>query len=91
MASVTVDFTSPVIDNFVVDDINCNGGNDGSIIANISGGTQPLSFIWSSGQTTSTITGLTAGTYTLTVTDLNGCSTTGSITVNEPTALSVNI
>ena len=55
-------------------------GNDGSITAYISSGEPPFNYIWSGGsaatQTGSTVTGLTAGTYSLTVTDSDGCSFT---------------
>lgn len=56
--------------------------NDGAISLGISGGTGNLSFLWSNGATTKDITGLTGGVYTVTVTDMAGCSKTGSATVN---------
>ena len=49
-------------------------GNDGIIVAQGLAGAPPYTYSWSSGQNTSTITGLTAGTYTLTVTDSDGCT-----------------
>lgn len=67
----------------------CNGGQDGSAVATASGGTPPLQYNWSTnanGQTTATVTGLTAGTYTVSVTDVTGCLQTESVTVTEPTA-----
>lgn len=54
-------------------------GNDGEITSLISNGTPPFTYNWSNGQTGSTITGLTAGTYSLEVIDNNGCSLTKSI------------
>ena len=56
-------------------------GNDGSISANIQGGTAPFSYLWSNGSTDSTISGLSAGTYSLTVTDARGCTKTETATV----------
>jgi len=65
--------------------VKCHGGNDGAVYTTLTGGTQPYNISWSgpSGFTSSTpdITGLVAGTYTLTVTDLNGCATFGFIEV----------
>lgn len=61
-----------------------DGGSDGSVSANISGGTAPYSYSWSTGGTNQTETGLSYGIYTVTVTDANGCSKTASVVVNEP-------
>lgn len=58
------------------EDISCYGVNDGSLTATVSGGIEPLTLVWSNGETTPTITGLAPGTYEVTVTDANGCSET---------------
>jgi gliding motility-associated-like protein len=71
--------------------ISCFGGNDGSIQAIVNGGTPPYNYSWSNGQTTDSISNLTAGTYILTVTDNNNCSSVDSITLTEPTQLSASI
>ncbi|KAA3622233.1 MAG: T9SS C-terminal target domain-containing protein [Bacteroidetes bacterium] len=60
-----------------------SGLNDGSASANASGGTPEYNFEWSNGETTSSITNLAPGTYTLTVTDSNGCTAETSVTVNS--------
>lgn len=49
-------------------------GLDGEVHASASGGTMPYSWLWSNGSTDSSQTGLAAGTYTITVTDANGCT-----------------
>ncbi|NPA34231.1 MAG: hypothetical protein GXO48_04800, partial [Chlorobi bacterium] len=68
------------IDSFVVSPPTCNA-NNGTIEAYISGGTPPYSYSWSNGATTNPLTGVGAGTYTLTVTDANGCTATGAVIV----------
>ena len=54
-------------------------------------GTPPYSYLWSNGETGQTITGLTLGTYSCTVTDDNGCVTTKSETIGEADPLGVGI
>lgn len=56
-----------------------NSGGTATVIA--SGGTAPYTFLWAGGQTTTTITGLSSGTYFLTATDDNGCTYTDSVEV----------
>jgi hypothetical protein len=71
-------------------DISCNGAGDGEATVNATGGAgSGYTYSWSNGSTAMTITGLSAGTYTVTVTDANGCMGTGSGTVSEPAVLAV--
>ncbi|MCK9467062.1 MAG: T9SS type A sorting domain-containing protein [Candidatus Absconditabacterales bacterium] len=65
----------------------CAGSNTGTATVNVSGGTAPYSYSWSNGQITSMATGLGAGTYTVTVTDDNGCQAITSVIVTQPTQL----
>jgi gliding motility-associated-like protein len=64
--------------------IACAGGNDGTAVATASGGTQPYSYAWSTGDSTATTTTLTAGSHQVTITDANGCSVTASVNLGEP-------
>lgn len=68
--------------------VNCFGGNTGSAVSISSGGTPGYTYSWNSTplQTTATATGLVAGVYTCTSTDANGCTTTTSCTVTQPSA-----
>jgi hypothetical protein len=67
--------------------IKCNAGADGSATATVSGGTPPYTYSWNNGKTTANITGLTAGTYTVTVTDANSCMKTATVNIAQPAAL----
>ncbi|MDX1409138.1 MAG: T9SS type A sorting domain-containing protein, partial [Saprospiraceae bacterium] len=57
------------------------GSADGSIACNVSGGMPPYAYAWDSGDTTSSLSDLTPGIYTLTVTDANGCTTATQVEV----------
>ncbi len=70
-------------------DASCNGGNNGSATAVISGGLSPYTILWSNTANTATANNLAAGTYTVSVTDANGCSSIASTTIAQPTAVSV--
>jgi hypothetical protein len=69
----------------------CNSNNSGAAIATATGGTGTLNYNWSNGQTTSAISSVAAGMYTITVIDANGCSKTGDISISEPTVLSATV
>ncbi|MEO6133065.1 MAG: T9SS type B sorting domain-containing protein, partial [Saprospiraceae bacterium] len=66
--------------NFNGYDISCFGESDGSVNANIAG-ISPFDFIWNTGSKDQNLTGLPAGSYSVTVTDANGCVTTDEITL----------
>jgi gliding motility-associated-like protein len=75
--------------------VSIEGGSNGSATANASGGTSPYTYLWSTGATTAAISGLVAGTYTVTITDNHGCTLVDSVKITQPPchtlALSVNI
>ncbi|OXA70842.1 hypothetical protein B0A67_14570 [Flavobacterium aquidurense] len=72
--------------------VSCNGGTNGSATVSVTGGTGAYSYVWSpTGGTAATASGLAAGTYTVTITDANTCSTTETVTIIEPTQLTASI
>ena len=72
-----------------VTDVLCNGGSDGAVAVSVTGGTSPYTYQWSNSATTEDLTGLSLGSYSVTVTDDNGCTANLSSSVNEPIALSM--
>lgn len=74
-----------------VKNVTCNGGNDGAIGVDIEGGTAPLTIIWSNAATQENLSGLSAGAYTVSVTDVRGCFTSRLITVGQPNVLQAQI
>ncbi|MES2620716.1 MAG: gliding motility-associated C-terminal domain-containing protein, partial [Bacteroidota bacterium] len=88
--SATAQITQPppLTFTYVIDTVNCFGGNDGSITVNPSGGTGANTYQWSNGlSSTPTVSSLLAGNYTVTVRDSNLCTATGSIIVSQPTQI----
>lgn len=65
------------------------GGSDGSIALNVSGGTPPYNYLWSDGATTDPRTALPAGTYTVAITDANGCTLELTIVLEQPDDLAM--
>ncbi|MBX7095911.1 MAG: HYR domain-containing protein, partial [Flavobacteriales bacterium] len=63
---------------------------DGTASASPSGGTTPYSYLWNTSATSSSISGLSSAAYTVTVTDANGCSISGSTVVNLPICTGFN-
>jgi large repetitive protein len=68
--------------------VSCNGGNSGAATIAITGGTPGYTYLWApSGGTAASITGRTAGTYTCTITDANGCTHTQTVNITQPSAI----
>ncbi|MBN4066089.1 SprB repeat-containing protein, partial [Candidatus Amoebophilus asiaticus] len=90
VTSVTViDPGSPNAGISTSTDVSCNGGNDGSATVTANGGVLPYTYSWSNSQTTATATNLSAGSYDVTVFDANGCLSTASVIITEPTAITL--
>ncbi len=84
---------SPIISSFSVSPVLCFGQNTGTIVANITSGNPPFVCAWSPIITTTTniANGCAAGTYSLIVTDLNGCTTNSVVTVTQPSQLALSL
>jgi gliding motility-associated-like protein len=69
--------------------ISCADSADGAIDLNVVGGIAPYTFLWSNGDTTEDIDSLSANTYSVTITDANGCTDVQSLAITEPAAITV--
>jgi hypothetical protein len=67
----------------------CNGDNNGAIAVTVSGGTPAYSYLWNDGVNAEDRTNLPIGTYSVTVTDANGCTDDIAVQINGPTALNI--
>jgi len=70
---------------------NCNGSCDGSATATPIGGTAPYTYSWSTSGTTPTITALCAGNYSVTITDINGCTANANVIIGDGVAITATI
>jgi hypothetical protein len=77
-----------VIANAIVSQPTCNGSSNGSISLSTFQGTGPHTFLWSTNSSDSIISNLSAGTYTVTVTNALGCLETRSFTLSDPFIIS---
>lgn len=87
--SVTITEPSNYVDNEVLSHVSCNGGNDGSITLNPTGGTAPFTYTVDGNVDDNVMTGLTAGPHTVIPTDANGCTYTTVYNLNAPAALTL--
>ncbi|MBI2279895.1 MAG: SprB repeat-containing protein, partial [Bacteroidetes bacterium] len=84
----TIAQPQPLTATYVATNTSCFFGNNGSAYVTPFGGTAPYTYSWApSGGTDSVATGLSAGTYDVTITDFNNCDTTISITISQPPVL----
>ncbi|MGB3078969.1 MAG: gliding motility-associated C-terminal domain-containing protein, partial [Saprospiraceae bacterium] len=72
--------------------VPCHGDSIGTAMVEIrSGGSMPLSYLWSNGNKTPDVSNLKAGDYNLTVTDNHGCTASSSVNISEPTGIDYNL
>ncbi|MDZ4749284.1 MAG: T9SS type A sorting domain-containing protein [Saprospiraceae bacterium] len=81
--------TALVLQTPTINNVSCFGGANGSIQASASGGVPPYDYSWSNGSSGSFISGLVAGSYTVTVTDDNNCTKVATYQVTQPPLLAI--
>lgn len=95
-ASLSTNLSSPTgpTVNLITTSVSCNGGANGTAIANVLG-TAPFSFTWSPptaslvAAASTTASGLTAGNYNISVRDGNGCTTSQTLNITQPSASTI--
>jgi SprB repeat len=92
-ASTSSTITQPtsIVATPSVTNVTSNGLINGAVSLTVSGGVSTYTYLWNDGGTTKDRTGLAAGTYSVIVTDANGClRTVSGITVTQPAALTLS-
>jgi len=91
--NISVTVPQPTAISVTSNGVSCAGANDGSIALSVSGGVAPYSYTWSGSNapTGPEQTGLTAGTYSVSVTDLRGCVSEVSIVIEQPAPIAVAV
>jgi PKD repeat protein len=87
--SIIIESQPPPVLSFVTSDPLCLGHENGSIDLIIESGREPYTILWSNGEVSEDIEGLSAGRYIVEVTDANGEMVSDSVTLNEPDSLQV--
>jgi hypothetical protein len=94
--SVIVSNPSNTVENiipdlsYLADNVNCFGGNDGSINVTVDGGGLPINYSWSTGYSGQDLSGLAQGTYSLTIIDDYGCVLSETVEITQPTLLTAS-
>lgn len=93
VVSVTITQPPALTASSTQNNVTCNGGNNGSATASMNGGSAPYTYSWNTAppQTTPTANNLSAGTYQCTITDANGCTAQVSVTITQPSPVSLSI
>ena len=89
--AVTVQQPDAITATVQENDIDCYGNNNGSVSLSMQGGIGSYTYDWSNGSSNNSISGLSEGTYDVTVTDANGCTYSNQFIITEPSDLQVSI
>lgn len=84
-----VEIAAPQLNIAELQNISCNGAADGFISVTTTGGFPPFTYLWSNGESENGQMNLAPGSYTVTVTDANGCIDSLSATIQEPDSLTI--
>jgi hypothetical protein len=88
--SVTINEPTALSSSATATDASAAAATDGAVNISVSGGTAPYTYTWSNGANTQNLAAVGVGTYSVTITDANGCTSNQSATVSSPTSLDLN-
>jgi hypothetical protein len=89
---ISVNLPSSSVLSFVTNSVSCFSGNNGSTQVNVTGGSSPFTYSWNpTGAITSSISSITAGTYSVYVTESNGCKKTGTVSIAQGNPLNFTV
>ncbi len=88
--SIIVSTSTNVSGSLTTGDVTCYGDNTGTANITPVAGISPFSYAWSNGASTSSINGLSAGDFSVTITDSAGCAQTTSFTIQQAAAISID-
>ncbi len=88
-SQVTIPTAAALDVGTAVDPVRCTGGSDGRVQLTVSGGSGNYFYDWNTGSTDATLNNLSAGTYTVSVSDDNGCFINDTFTLEDPQLLEV--
>ncbi|PCI95118.1 MAG: hypothetical protein COB15_12405, partial [Flavobacteriales bacterium] len=89
--SITINEPTILSLSFTQSNVSCNGGTDGEGVVTPSGGSPGYSYLWNNADTDSIADNVSSGSYTVTVTDANGCTEVGGVTITQPTLLTATL
>lgn len=90
--AVSITQPSPLSASIVsTTNVSCNNGSNGTATSSVNGGTAPYNYSWNTTppQAAANAANMSAGSFTLTVTDANGCATVSTVTITQPTAVTI--
>ena len=82
---------TPSLTLTVTQQVSCNGGNNGEAQVSVNGGTAPYTYQWSNGASSATAQNLSAGNYSVTIEDANGCAASANISISEPSEFQISL
>jgi gliding motility-associated-like protein len=92
LKTITIVQPSALTETLSCTPVSCNGGSNGTANAFASGGTQPYIYSWApTAGTGPSVSGLSAQTYTCTISDANGCQVVKAISVSQPPSLTLSL